>query len=129
MNQRKSFIDERDRLALISRKSDPLETLIEASDWDLFRGKPRRCFVKEPGGPGGGPPFDYAMMFRVLVLQRLVNLPLQAGAPVDIASRWIDRRLGWTPEPRARSGNRQRGWRRSMRLEPIGKVIDDGRSR
>ena len=74
MNQQKSFFDEQDRLALISKEGDPLETLNKAIDWELFRGKLRRCFAKEPKGPGGRPPFDYVMMFKALVLQRLYNL-------------------------------------------------------
>jgi IS5 family transposase len=74
MNQQKSFFDEQDRLALISKEGDPLETLNKVIDWELFRGKLRRCFAKEQKGPGGRPPFDYVMMFKVLVLQRLYNL-------------------------------------------------------
>jgi transposase, IS5 family len=74
MNQQKSFFDEQDRLALISKEGDPLENLNRAIDWELFRGRLRRCFAKEPKGPGGRLPFDYVMMFKVLVLQRLYNL-------------------------------------------------------
>ncbi len=40
----------------------------------MFRGKLNKCFAKEPKGPGGRPPFDYVLMFKVLVLQRLYNL-------------------------------------------------------
>jgi len=68
------FFDEQDRLALVSKEGDPLETLNKASDWEPFRGKLRRCFANEPNGPGGRPPFDYVMMFKVLILQRLYNL-------------------------------------------------------
>jgi IS5 family transposase len=74
MNQQRGFFDEQDRLALISSEGDPLERLNRAINWEMFRGKLRRCFAKEPQGPGGRPPFDYVLMFKVLVLQRLYNL-------------------------------------------------------
>jgi IS5 family transposase len=74
MNQQRGFFDEQDRLALISGEGDPLEKLNRAINWELFRGKLRRCFAKEPRGPGGRPPFDYVLMFKALVLQRLYNL-------------------------------------------------------
>src|SRR4030042_1507066 len=74
MNQQRSFFDEQDRLALISSQGDPLERLNRAVNWEMFRGKLKKCFAKEPKGPGGRPPFDYVLMFKVLVLQRLYNL-------------------------------------------------------
>jgi IS5 family transposase len=33
-----------------------------------------RILRKEPKGPGGRLPFDYVMMFRILILQRLYNI-------------------------------------------------------
>jgi hypothetical protein len=33
-----------------------------------------RTLQKEPKGPGGRPPFDYVMMFKILILQRLYNI-------------------------------------------------------
>lgn len=74
MNQQRSFFDEQDRLALISSQGDPLERLNRAVNWEMFRGKLKKCFAKEPKGPCGRPPFDYVLMFKVLVLQRLYNL-------------------------------------------------------
>ena len=86
MNQQRGLFDERDRLALISKEGDPLETLNQAIDWELFRGKLRRCFAKERKGPGGRPPFDYVMMFKVLVLQRLYNLGALKKLPLSSRS-------------------------------------------
>jgi transposase len=74
MNQQRGFFDEQDRLALISSEGDPLEKLDRAINWEMFRGKPRRHFAKEPQEPGGRPRFDCVLMFKVLVLQRLYNL-------------------------------------------------------
>jgi len=74
MNQQRSFFDEQDRLKQLSRQGDPLERLSAAVDWELFRPQLKKCFKKEPKGPGGRPPYDYVMMFKVLILQRLYNL-------------------------------------------------------
>ena len=74
MNQQHGFFDEHDRLEKLSRQGDPLEKLNTVIDWEMFRAQLRRCFKKEPKGPGGRPPFDYVMMFKILILQRLYNL-------------------------------------------------------
>ena len=74
MNQQRGFFDEQDRLEKLSSQGDPLEKLNAAIDWEMFRPQLRQCFKKEPKGPGGRPPFDYVLMFKVLILQRLYNL-------------------------------------------------------
>jgi len=74
MNHQRGFFDEQDRLEKLSRQGDPLERLDAAVDWEMFRPQLRKCFKKEPKGPGGRPAFDYVMMFKVLILQRLYNL-------------------------------------------------------
>jgi IS5 family transposase len=74
MNKQRSFFDEQDRLQKISLQGDPLEKLNAIIDWEMFRPQLKRCFKKEPKGPGGRPPFDYVLMFKILILQRLYNL-------------------------------------------------------
>ena len=74
MNQQRGFFDEQDRLKQLSRQGDPLEQLNAAMDWEMFRPQLKKCFKKEAKGPGGRPPYDYVMMFKVLILQRLYNL-------------------------------------------------------
>jgi IS5 family transposase len=74
MNEQRGFFDEQDRLEKLSRQGDPLEKLNSLIDWEMFRPQLEKCFRKEPKGPGGRPPFDYVLMFKVLVLQRLYNL-------------------------------------------------------
>jgi IS5 family transposase len=66
--------DENDRLAELSRMGDPLEKLNKYVKWEDFRGKLTEVFKKEPKGPGGRPPFDYVMMFKILILQKLNNM-------------------------------------------------------
>ena len=74
MNQQRGFFDEQDRLELISKQGDPLEKLNEMILWKIFRHQLKKCFAKEAKGPGGRPAFDYLMMFKILILQRLYNL-------------------------------------------------------
>jgi IS5 family transposase len=72
--KQKGFFDENDRLAELSKIGDPLEKLNKHINWEDFRGLLTKAFKKEPKGPGGRPPFDYVLMFKVLVLQKLYNL-------------------------------------------------------
>jgi IS5 family transposase len=74
MNQQRGFFDEQDRLELISKQGDPLEKLNQMIPWEIFRHQLKKCFAKEPKGPGGRPAFDFLMMFKILILQRLYNL-------------------------------------------------------
>jgi hypothetical protein len=73
MKQQHGFFDENDRLKKLSKLGDPLERLNIYIDWEQFRELLTGALQKEPKGPGGRPPFDYVMMFRILVLQRLYN--------------------------------------------------------
>jgi transposase, IS5 family len=72
--KQRGFFDEFDRLELISKHGDPLEKLNQLIDWEMFRPLLKRAFKKEAKGPGGRPPFDYVLMFKALILQRLYNL-------------------------------------------------------
>lgn len=73
MKQR-GFFDESDRLEQLSELGDPLEKLSSVIDWEIFRPAITRVLKKEPRGPGGRPPYDYVMMFKILILQRLYHL-------------------------------------------------------
>ena len=72
--KQKGFFDENDRLKELSELGDPLEKLNKFIQWDNFRGILKRTFKKEAQGPGGRPPFDYVMMFKILILQKLYNI-------------------------------------------------------
>jgi IS5 family transposase len=73
MRQR-GFFDEYDRLKELSKLGDPLEKLNTYIDWEQFRGLLRAGLEREPKGPGGRPAFDYVMMFKILILQRIYNI-------------------------------------------------------
>ena len=72
--KQKGFFDENDRLEELSRLGDPLEKLNKHVKWEELRGILTRTLKKDANGPGGRPPFDYVMMFKVLILQRLYNM-------------------------------------------------------
>jgi IS5 family transposase len=71
--KQKGFFDETDVLKELSELGDPLEKLNKLIKWDLFKGLLTRTLRTEAEGPGGRPPFDYVMMFKILILQKLYN--------------------------------------------------------
>jgi IS5 family transposase len=72
--KQKGFFDENDRLKELSELGDPLEKLNAYINWEQFRGVLNKVFKKEAAGPGGRPPYDYVMMFKILILQKLYNI-------------------------------------------------------
>ena len=68
------FWDESLRLEKLSQLGDSLERLNNAINWEVFRPTLNKVFKKEAKGAGGRPPFDYVLMFKILVLQRIYNL-------------------------------------------------------
>ena len=68
------FWDESLRLEKLSQLGDSLERLNKAINWEVFRPTLNKVFKKEAKGAGGRPPFDYVLMFKILVLQRIYNL-------------------------------------------------------
>jgi len=72
--KQKGFFDENDRLAELSKLGDPLEKLNYHMNWESLRGILTRALKKDAKGLGGRPPFDYVMMFKILVLQKLYNI-------------------------------------------------------
>ena len=85
MKQR-GFFDENDRLKELSLLGDPLERLNLVINWEAFRPKLTKVFRKEAKGPGGRPPYDYVVMFKVLILQRLYGIS-DAQAEYQIKDR------------------------------------------
>ena len=69
-----SFFDEENRLAKLTKKKDPLVKLSTMINWEKFRPIIDRAMRKETKGYGGRPPYDYILMFKVLILQRLYNV-------------------------------------------------------
>jgi IS5 family transposase len=72
--KQKGFFDEADRLKKLSELGDSLEKLNEHIEWEDFRKEITKALKKAPQGPGGRPPYDYVMMFKILVLQKIYNI-------------------------------------------------------
>jgi IS5 family transposase len=68
------FFDEQFRLEKLTGQNDPLVKLHAWIDWEQFRRILTNALEKKDKGVGGRPPFDYVMMFKIMVLQRYYNL-------------------------------------------------------
>src|SRR5215469_9179385 len=68
------FWDQDFRLSKLSKLDDPLERLNRGIDFEMFRELLEMRFSKLPKAPGGRPPYDYILMFKILILQRYYNL-------------------------------------------------------
>jgi transposase, IS5 family len=68
------FFDHYIRLSKLSQLGDPLEKLNEGIDFDIFRIILETGFEKTTKGKGGRRPFDYVMMFKILILPQYYNL-------------------------------------------------------
>jgi len=68
------FWDQDIRLSKLSKLGDPLEKLEKGVDFEIFRGLLESKLSKEAQGKGGRPPYDYVLMFKILILQRYYNL-------------------------------------------------------
>jgi len=70
------FFDADMRLIDISKQGDPLEKLDKRINWEMFRSvlEGALCSYEKDPSKGGRPPYDYVMMFKILVLQHLYNI-------------------------------------------------------
>ena len=70
----KGLFDEALRLDKLTMQGDTLVLLKKNINWEQFRPLLDAVLKKEAKGPGGREPFDYVMMFKILILQRYYNL-------------------------------------------------------
>lgn len=70
----RGFFDEEIRLEKLKDSGDPLVSLNHYIDWEMFRGQLINIFKIKSKGAGGRPPYDYVLMFKILILQKLYNL-------------------------------------------------------
>lgn len=70
------FFDADMRLVEISKQGDPLEKLDQHINWEVFRPILDKVFQAEEKDAlkGGRPPYDYVMMFKIMVLQHLYDI-------------------------------------------------------
>lgn len=70
----RTLFDEQNLLDKLSKLNDPLEKLTAIIDFEVFRTKLDELLKKKPKGKGGRPPYDYVLMFKIIILQRYYNL-------------------------------------------------------
>src|SRR4030042_744781 len=93
--KQKGLFDEDFRKEKKKKLGDPREKLNAAIRWGIFCNLIEKAMAKEAKGPGGRPAFDYIMMFKILVLQRLDNIS-DAQLEYQINDRMSFMRfLGW----------------------------------
>lgn len=68
------FFDQDIRLTKLTKLGDPLEKLNKGVDFEIFRVILEKNLIKQSKGAGGRPPYDYVLMFKVMILQRYYNL-------------------------------------------------------
>lgn len=68
------FFDQDIRLSKLSQLGDPLEKLNKGVDFEIFRSILEDNLIKLAKGKGGRPPYDYVLLFKILILQRFYNL-------------------------------------------------------
>lgn len=68
------FFDQDIRLSKLSKLGDPLEKLSKSIDFEMFRSIIESKIIKPSKGAGGRRPYDYILMFKILILQRYFSL-------------------------------------------------------
>lgn len=68
------FFDEDFRLEKLTKLGDPLVRLNQGIDFEIFRPFLLDSLIILPKGDGGRRPYDYVLMFKILILQRYYNL-------------------------------------------------------
>jgi IS5 family transposase len=68
------FFDQDFRLSKLDKLGDPLQKLAQGIDFEIFRDLLEKNIIKMAKGKGGRRPYDYVMMFKILILQRFYNL-------------------------------------------------------
>ena len=89
MSKQAGFWSIEERLAEISAGGDPLETLNRTVEFERFRPILERAAGRPRGSKGGRPSMDVVLKFRMLVLQNLHGLSLEA------TERMVRDRLSW----------------------------------
>jgi len=68
------FFDEDFRLDKLTKMGDPLIRLAYGVNFDIFRDYLNTNLHVDPAGKGGRRPYDYVLMFKVMILQRYYNI-------------------------------------------------------
>ena len=69
-----SIFDESERLTKLSKLGDNLEKLNSVINWEMFRTIINNALAGDKKSNVGRPPFDYILLFKIIVLQKIYNL-------------------------------------------------------
>ena len=114
------FCSVEERLGKLPAQGDPLETLAATVDFEMFRPVLARALGEVPRWKGGRPGFDPVLGFRMLVLQSLHGLSLEATGCLGGATGCRGCAFaGWVPATRCL---RQRALGLPRGADPRGRV-------
>ena len=68
------FFDQDMRLTKLTKLGEPLDKLSKGIDFEIFIVILTDNLTKLAKGAGGRPPYDYVLIFKILILQRYYNL-------------------------------------------------------
>ena len=68
------LFDSEERTSMLNALGNPLERLSETIDFEMFRETLEMGLYRERLTNAGAKPYDYVLMFKILVLQRMYNL-------------------------------------------------------
>jgi IS5 family transposase len=68
------FFDQDIRLSKLEKLGDPLQKLDKHIDFEIFRNILEDVLTRLAKGKGGRRPYDYVLLFKILILQRYYNL-------------------------------------------------------
>lgn len=70
----RGLFDETFRQEKLKKQGDPLVKMESIINWEAFRPIIEHTIKEEPKGPGGRPPYDSILKFKMMILQRLYNI-------------------------------------------------------
>lgn len=75
MRRERNIFEYEFRMKKLSKTGDPLIKLEKSIPWEkLFKKILNKALKRIAKGPGGRPPYDYILMFKILILQRFYNI-------------------------------------------------------
>ncbi len=72
--KQRGLFDEAFRHEKLEEQGDPLIKMNAIIEWEALRPIIEESINQETGGPGGRPPYDSVLKFKMLILQRLYNI-------------------------------------------------------
>lgn len=113
-NENTGFFDESSRLEKLTEKKDVFYRLSKHIDFEIFRPLLEQGLNKKDKGKGGASPYDYVMMFKILILQRYYNIGYDKIEFAILDRLSFMRFLGLSLSDRVPDGRKWSGMPRTM---------------